>query len=186
MNPYSVTVAPVAARFALRHAYYPATYDPIVLNHARALLTGTPGTVAYIDSDARDTGRILAEAARTLDFSQPVGVMLIAILHCIPDEDDPAGLVDTLLDAVKPGSFLALTHPAIDQNPEAGARSQESLTRSLGMKVTYRTRAQVEAFFTGVSLREPGVVAVQDWHPDSDRDRNSEPTGIWGAVARKP
>ena len=159
--------------------------DPIVLNHARALLTGAPGTVAYIDSDARDTGRILAEAARTLDFSQPVGVMLIAILHCIPDEDGPGDLVDTLMGAVKPGSFLALTHPAIDQNPEAGARSQESLSRSLGMKVTYRTQSQVEGFFTGLSLRAPGVVPVQDWHPDSDLDRDSDPTGMWGGVARK-
>jgi hypothetical protein len=160
--------------------------DPIVLNHARALLTGAPGTVAYIDSDARDTARILAEAGQTLDFSQPVGVMLIAILHCIPDEDGPGALVDALVNAVTPGSFLALTHPAIDQVPEAGQRSQESLSRSLGMKVTYRTQAQVEGFFTGLSLREPGVVAVQDWHPDTDLDRHTDPTGMWGGVARKP
>ena len=81
--------------------------DPIVLSHARALLTSTAGPTAYIDADARDTAKILAEAARTLDFSQPVGVMLIAILHCILDSDDPGGLVSSLLDAVPSGSFLA-------------------------------------------------------------------------------
>jgi hypothetical protein len=141
--------------------------------------------VSYIDADARDTRRILEEAARTLDFSQPVGVMLIAVLHCIPDEDDPAGIVATLMNAVPAGSYLVLTHPAIDQVPDAGARGQESLSRSLGKKVTYRTRDQVASFFAGLELVDEGVVPVQMWHPDSELDTKSRPTGMWGAGAQK-
>jgi hypothetical protein len=83
-----------------------------VLTHAQALLTSATGPTAYIDADAREFGRILEEAGRTLDFSQPVGVMLIAILHCIPDEDGPGQLVRELMAATAPGSFLAITHPA--------------------------------------------------------------------------
>ena len=158
---------------------------PIVLSHARALLTSTAGPTAYIDADARDTAKILAEAARTLDFSQPVGVMLIAILHCILDSDDPGGLVSSLLDAVPSGSFLALTQPARDQVAVA-VKAEQSLTKSMGQKVTFRTRDQVAEFLTGLDLVEPGVVPVQEWHPESGRDINSPPTAMWGCVARKP
>ncbi len=162
-----------------------ADNDPIVLSHARALLTSTTGPTAYIDADARDTATILAEAARTLDFSQPVGVMLIAILHCIPDSDDPGGIVTSLLGAAAPGSFLALTHPARDQVAVA-VKAETSLTKSIGQKVTFRTRDQVSQFVAGLDLVEPGVVPVQEWRPDSIRDINSPPTAMWGCLARKP
>ena len=159
--------------------------DPIVLNHARALLRSSSGATDYIDADARDTAKILAAATQTLDFSQPVGVMLIAILHCVTDEDDPRALVARLLSAVPAGSYLAITHPARDQHEDA-TRGEESLTRSMGTKVTFRTRAQVTALFDGLELIDPGVVPVQDWRPESDLDRNSLPTAMWGGVARKP
>ena len=158
--------------------------DPIVLNHARALLRSASGATAYIDADARDTRKILAAAAATLDFSQPAGVMLIAILHCITDGDDPGALVRDLLSALPSGSYLAITHPARDQHEDA-TKGEESLTRSMGTKVTFRTRAEVAAFFGGLDLIDPGVVPVQDWRPDSDLDRNSLPTAMWGGVARK-
>jgi len=159
--------------------------DPIVLSHARALLTSTTGPTDYIEADARDTTKILAEAARTLDFTQPVGVMLIAVLHCIPDSDDPAGLVAALLDAVPSGSYLALTHPARDQLSVA-VKAETSLTKSMGQKITFRTRDEVAALLPGLELVEPGVVPVQEWHPESVLDFNSQPTAMWGLVARKP
>jgi S-adenosyl methyltransferase len=159
--------------------------DPIVLSHARALLTSTTGPTAYIDADARDTGKILDQAAQTLDFSQPVGVMLMAILHCVPDSDDPAGIVAALLGACPAGSYLALSHPARDQVAIA-IKAETSLTKSMGAKVTFRTREQVAALAAGLDLQEPGVVPVQDWRPDSGIDRNSPPTAMWGLVARKP
>jgi hypothetical protein len=158
--------------------------DPIVLSHARALLTSTTGPTAYIDADARDTEKILTEAAATIDFSQPVGVMLMAVLHCVPDEDGPAGIVAALTGACPAGSFLALSHPARDQ-VEIAIRAEESLTKSMGQKVTFRTRDQVAAYAAGLELVEPGVVPVQDWRPDSVRDINSPPTAMWGLVARK-
>jgi SAM-dependent methyltransferase len=158
--------------------------DPIVLAHARALLTSTTGPTAYIDADARDTGKILADAAATIDFSQPVGVMLMAILHCVPDEDGPARIVASLLAACPPGSFLALSHPARDQVAIA-VRAETSLTKSMGQRVTFRTRDQVAGFAAELELAEPGVVPVQEWRPDSVRDLNSPPTAMWGLVARK-
>jgi S-adenosyl methyltransferase len=161
-----------------------ADNDPIVLAHARALLTSSTGQISYIDADARDTGAILAEAARRLDFSQPIGVMLIAILHCVPDEDQPQRIVSGLMDAVAPGSHLALTHPAIDQVPEHSAQAQDLLTKAMGKKVTFRSQAQVTSFFAGLDLAEPGVVPVQDWRPETDLDR-AGPTAMWGGVARK-
>jgi hypothetical protein len=158
--------------------------DPIVLSHARALLTSTTAPTAYIDADARDTAKILAEAAELLDLSQPVAVMLIAVLRCISDADDPYQLVADLMDAVPPGSFLAVTHPARDQ-VDIATKAEESLTKSMGQKVTFRTREQVSRFFTGPELADPGVVPIQDWRADSALDLNSAPTAMWGGVGRK-
>ena len=158
--------------------------DPIVLSHARALLTSTTAPTSYIDADARDTVKILAEAAELLDLSQPTAVMLIAVLHCIPDSDDPYQLVADLMDAVPPGSFLAVTHPARDQ-VDIATKAEESLTKSMSQKVTFRTREQVSRFFSGLALADPGVVAIQDWRADSALDLNSAPTAMWGGVGRK-
>ncbi|WP_307796952.1 SAM-dependent methyltransferase [Actinomadura barringtoniae] len=160
--------------------------DPIVLAHAHALLTSATGTVDYLEADAREVGAILETAAKTLDLSKPVGIMLIAILHCIPDEDDPKGIVDALLDAVPAGSHLAISHPAIDQVPEYSAKAEASLTKSMGMKVTFRRREQVQAFCDGLELVEPGVVPAQEWRPDPDVPEPGTATAMWGAVARKP
>jgi hypothetical protein len=161
--------------------------DPIVLTHARAQLNGTPGTTDYIDADARDTARILAQAAATIDFGKPVGIMLIAILHCIPDADDPGRIVADLLSACPTGSYLAITHPARDQvHIDRAIKAEESLSRSIGMKVTFRTRQAIEAFFAGqAELAAPGVVPVQEWRPTSELDLNSLPTAMWGGVGRK-
>jgi hypothetical protein len=159
--------------------------DPIVLSHARALLKGTTAPTAYIDADARDTAKIITEAADTLDFGKPVGVMLIAILHCIPDEDDPYQLVRTLLDAAPAGSFLAISHPATDSVPGVGEAAQ-SLTKAMGQLVTLRTPEQVSRFFDGLDLIEPGVVPVEEWRPDSILDINSRRTPMVGGLARKP
>jgi hypothetical protein len=159
--------------------------DPIVLSHAHALLTGTPGTVSYIEADARDTKRILDGAAQSLDFTQPVGVLLIAILHCIPDEEDPEGVVAAYMAALPPGSFLAISHPATDQL-EDGGRLQASMTKSLGQPITFRPQDQVAAFFAGLELTAEGVVPAQLWRPESDLDRNGPASGMWAGVGRKP
>ncbi|TDD93965.1 SAM-dependent methyltransferase [Actinomadura rubrisoli] len=158
--------------------------DPIVLAHARALLSGVTAPTAFLDADLRDTDRILEGAADLLDFRRPVGLLLIAILHCVPDGDDPRLIVRTLMDALPPGSFLAITHPGIDQLPEQMAAAEKALTDAMGFRVTFRTHEGVSAFFTGLEVLDPGVVAVQEWRPDSPPA--STTTGMWGGAARKP
>jgi hypothetical protein len=159
--------------------------DPIVLAHARALLVGITAPTAYIDADARDIGRILAEAAQILDFSQPVAVMFISLLHLVPDADDPAAIVAAAMDAVPSGSYLALSHMASDIMPERTADIRKRLNRAMPEQHTFRSRDQVSALFTGLTLVEPGVVRLPEWRPDSPEDI-SNPVPQWGGVARKP
>ena len=159
--------------------------DPIVLSHARALLTSnSAGSTDYIDADLRDTDRILAEAARTLDFSRPVAVMLIAILHLIGDEDDPAAIVARVLDAVPSGSYLAISHVASDIEPEKMAEMRERLNRMVSQKGTYRSHAEVARIFDGLELIPPGVTRIQEWRPDAELDaRGRPPCGAESALS---
>ena len=157
--------------------------DLMVLRHAQALLTSATGTVAYLDMEARDAGKTLA-AADTLDFDQPVAVMLIAILHLIPDGDDPWKLVADLMAATVPGSYLAITHPASDVTPDASARASRAYNDNVATPQIRRTRDEVGRFFTGLELVEPGLVPLPDWRPAPGDP--PAPTSGYGAVARKP
>jgi hypothetical protein len=158
--------------------------DPIVLAHAEALLTSSePGVTAYIDADLRDPGKILSQASRTLDFSQPVAVMLIGVLHFIPDSEDPQGIVDALTGAVCPGSHLTVSHITKDDYPE-----MEAFTRAVNdgtaAKSVLRTREEVSRFFRGLELIDPGVVQISKWRPRSDAEA-SVPAALLGGIARK-
>jgi S-adenosyl methyltransferase len=160
--------------------------DPIVLTHARALLTSDPaGATDYIDADLRDPQEILAHAGRLLDFSRPVAVMLMAVLQHLDGEDDPYRIVETLLEPLAPGSYLALSHPAKDINAEAMARMAESLNRMMAEKVTFRDRSAVARFFDGLDLVEPGLVPASKWRPANESEAAS-PAALWAGVARKP
>jgi hypothetical protein len=159
--------------------------DPIVLAHARALLVGRPeGTTDYLDADLRETEKILDHARGLLDFSQPVAVMLVAVLHLIGPEDHPHGIVSQLMDAVPPGSYLLLSHVASDIEPEKMAEMGKRLNRLLAQKGFYRNQAEVTQFFTGLELLEPGVVPVQHWRQDSEIE-GARRAAMWGGVARK-
>ena len=161
--------------------------DPIVLAHARALLTGTPqGLVDYLDADLRGTGEILAAAALTLDFSQPIALMMLMVLHMIPDADDPNGIVGRLLAALPPGSYLVLSHPPSDILPADVAKVQQRLNDRLGagQSMTARSRDEVARFFRRLELVLPGIVQVHQWRPDSAVDPQA-PASIWCAVGRK-
>ena len=157
--------------------------DPIVLAHARALLTSGPdGATAILDADVRDIGQVLAGAAQLLDFSEPVAVMLVALLHMVPDEDDPHGIVDRYMAAVPPGSFLVLSHLASDVEAETIAEMARRMNQSMTQQVTPRGKAEVTRFFDGLDLLEPGVVLTHEWRPDAD----DGPAGVlWSGVARK-
>jgi len=161
--------------------------DPIVLAHARALLTSSSqGTTAYLDADFRDVDRILTVAAETLDFSKPVAVMLIAILHLIDAEADPHATVAKLVDAVPPGSYLAISHLSSDiMASPARTEAHDRLRELMHEKQTLRNREQVASFFTGLELVEPGLVPITQWRPASEIEAKS-PTALWGGVALKP
>ena len=160
--------------------------DPIVLNHARALLTSDPaGATDYIDADLRDPRGILARAGELLDFDRPVAVMLMAVLQHLDDEDDPYRVVETLLEPMPPGSYLALSHPAKDINAEAMARMAESLNKMMAEKVSFRDNAAVARFFDGLDLVDPGMVQASKWRPTSESEAAS-PAALWAGVARKP
>ena len=160
--------------------------DPLVLVHARALLASHPdGATAYEEADLRDPGRILDLTARLLDFRRPVAVLLLAILHHVDDEDDPHEIVATLMNAVPPGSYLALSHPASDIGSEAAAKMAQNLNKVMAEKNTARDHATVTRFFDGLEMVEPGLVRVSDWHPPAGSDARF-PAAIWAGVARKP
>jgi hypothetical protein len=159
--------------------------DPMVLAHARALLTSDPqGSTAYIDADIRDTGRILAEAERWLDFSQPLAIVLMAVLQFVPDQDNPHGIAAHLVDALPSGGYLVISHPASDIQAAAMANMATRLSRLMSQKVTPRSRAAVTRFFDGTELIEPGLVRVPEWRPATEADAGTAST-MWGGVARK-
>jgi S-adenosyl methyltransferase len=160
--------------------------DPLVLAHARALLTSRrEGVTAYLDADLRDTDKIIEQAARTLDFTQPVAIMLMAILHYIPDEAQARQIVARLLASVPAGSFLTISHAGSDLFPEDAGAFEESLNKYLpGDPHTARPRDAVARFFDGLELLEPGVVRVSEWRPGSHEDASAHTT-LWGGVGRK-
>ncbi|WP_163550275.1 SAM-dependent methyltransferase [Candidatus Frankia nodulisporulans] len=141
--------------------------DPLVLVHARALLTSTPaGRTAYLDADLRDVETILTapELHDTLDLTRPVALSLVAVLHFLSEQDDPYGLVRRLLDPLPAGSHLLLSHITADVNPavETAAR----VYRQEGVAVYTRTYEQIAGFFDGLELVDPGLVSVHRWRPD--------------------
>jgi hypothetical protein len=162
--------------------------DVTVLAHARALLTSHgSGVTEYIQADLRDTGAILTEAAKMLDFSEPVAVLLIAILHFIPDDDDPQAIVRRLMAAVPAGSYLAISHAAPESFADAVGMSRLNTiyaqTPSGG--IDFRSSTEVGRFFDGLELADPGVVKVTEWHPEPGAP-DSEKTLAYAAVGRKP
>jgi len=160
--------------------------DPIVLTHARALLASDPaGATDYIDADLRDPQQILVRAGQLLDLSRPVALMLMAVLQHLDDRDAPYQIVQTLVDALPPGSYLAMSHPAKDIDAEAMAKMADSLNKMMAEKVTFRDRTAVARFFDGLELVEPGLVQASRWRPTSDSEADS-PAALWGGVARKP
>ena len=161
--------------------------DPLVLAHARALLTSSPeGATAYLDADLRDPDLILEQAAGTLDLTRPVGILLLAILHYIPDLAEARRIVARLTEAVPAGSFLVISHAGTDLLPDNVAAFEKSLNAHLEAEHHHvaRPRDVVAGFFDGARLVAPGLVRVSDWRPDSPEDA-ALPTILWGGVAVK-
>jgi hypothetical protein len=158
--------------------------DPISISHGRALLGERPADkVDYIDGDLREPGNLLLAAADHLDFSQPVAVMMLSLLHCIPDTLDPAGLVAKIMAAVPEGSYLAISHPASDIHAEQIAAGTAVLNKSLNPPISFRDYDHVLSFFNGLELVEPGLVTHSRWRPPPGADTRL--FSSWAGVARK-
>ena len=165
-----------------------ADNDPLVLSHARALLTSSPeGVCDYIDADLREPEKILSEAARTLDFTQPVALLLLGVLHHIADTDQAYSIVRRLTAALVPGSFLAINHST---SAVSGAAMEEAVAHwnQVGTPpMTLRSPQQIARFFDGLDLLEPGVVSCSRWRPDISPLGGQPPeVDEFCGVARKP
>ncbi len=160
-------------------------HDPLVLAHARALLTSTPeGKTTYLDADLRDTATILAGAAEILDLTRPVALMFLGVLGHVPDYDEARALVRSLLDALAPGSFLVICDGS---EAEAVAEAEQEYGESGAIPYVNRPRAQVAGFFEDLEWLEPGLVNVNLWRPDPvEVGESDEPVNAFAGVARKP
>jgi len=161
--------------------------DPLVLVHARALLTSDPeGVTAYIDADLHDPGTILAAAAESLDFTRPVALTLLGVVNFISDDDEAYSIVHRLVDAVPSGSYLVVSHtitsPATTAMDAAVAFWNEHGTP----KLTQRTPGQVARLFDGLELLEPGVVSCSRWRPEATPFGEPAEVALYGGVGRKP
>jgi hypothetical protein len=164
--------------------------DPLVLTHARALLASSPeGRTAYIHADLRDPRSILDSPAvhDILDLSQPTALMLVAVLHFIPDDDHPAEIIATLLDALPSGSYLTASHAVFDHDVAGYSGARDSV-RASGVTSAIRTADEfAELAFPGLELVSPGVVPVSEWRPASADPRPTPAeAGVYGGVGRKP
>ncbi|MEU1212016.1 SAM-dependent methyltransferase [Streptomyces sp. NPDC005790] len=175
----------VAQRLAPEARIVYVDHDPLVLAHARALLTSTPeGATAYIDADLADPDRILSTAAQTLDLSRPTALILSNILGHITDYDQARTVVTRLMDGLPSGSHLVVNDGSrgVDADYE---QAQDSYNDSGAIPYLLRTVDQITAFFDGLELLDPGVVSVPLWRPDTTAP-TPRPIGEHGGLARKP
>ncbi|BCM72836.1 MULTISPECIES: SAM-dependent methyltransferase [Streptomyces] len=159
--------------------------DPIVLRHAEALLVSSAeGVTDYVQADVRQPESIVRHARQVLDFTRPMALSLIALMHFITDEQDAHGIVRRLVDTLPPGSYLVLSHAASDLYPELAAQVTAEYAKG-GIQLAFRSRAEVERFFDGLDLVPPGLVTATEWSA-SAADAEPEGSGIYAGVARIP
>jgi SAM-dependent methyltransferase len=163
-------------------------HDPVAVVHSELILADTPN-VKVLAADLRHPDYIMdsPQVRELIDFSEPVGVLIVAVLHFIPDQDDPLGIVRQFRDAVAPGSHLVISHGCHDARQDA-MEDVATLYKSAADQLTHRTRAGIQALFAGWEIIEPGVVWLPEWHPDWPDLVGDDPSacGIAAAVGRKP
>jgi SAM-dependent methyltransferase len=192
--PNADNVHAVAQKVAPASRIVYVDYDPVVLAHAHQLLRSTPeGAVTYIDGDLREPGKVLKQAAGTLDLAQPVALILVGILHYLTDDEGPEGIVQQLLDALAPGSYLVLSHLANDLKSDEMAtiaRIAEQAERTMQIAqetLVLRSRGEIARFLDDLDVLEPGLIPLHEW-PLSPSPLTPPPDieiPIYGAVARK-
>lgn len=183
--PTSPNVHETAAACAKGTRVVYADNDPVIHAHANALLTGT-GDTSIVLADLRDPEKIIAGARGFLDFTRPVALLLVAILHFIRDEENPAGLVAAYRDALPPGSFLVLAHGTADFHPEEIAATATAAYDNATAPLVLRPKAAIEAFLDGFTAVPPGLVQAPRWRPGTKpKPDQLKKIGIYAAVAAK-
>ena len=166
-----------------------ADIDQVAIAHSKAILAANPNA-AVIDGDVRDPGQVLDNPVtrRLIDFTQPVGLLLVAVLHFINDLDDPAGCVAALRDRLAPGSHLVLAHATNESRPAVAKAAEKVYQSSVPSEGRTRSRAEIMALFAGFDLVEPGLVYLPQWRPDAPEDVPDDPSSVWflAGVGRKP
>lgn len=166
-----------------------ADIDEVAVAHSRLILEDNPDATV-IHADLRVPDKILAHPAvqGLLDFSQPIGLLLVAVLHFISDEEDPWQIVATLRDSLARGSYLVICHATNESRPAVAQAAETVYNRSVPIQAHTRSRADILRFFDGFELLDPGLVYIPLWRPDSPADVPSDPGKIWGlvGVGRKP
>lgn len=163
--------------------------DPVVLAHGRVKsLVAEDESTAFIEADACDVGHILShpDTQRLINFEEPVGALYVSFLHCIPDDRDPGGVVRQIVDRLAPGSYLAISHLTSDDAQVRDRVTALGLNAFGGHWGRVRTREEVAGFFEGLELVPPGLVKVNQWHPDGREEPDSPDWFEYGGVARKP
>ena len=157
-----------------------ADMDDVAVAHSKLILDGNPDA-AVIQADLRDPASILAdpETQLLLDFSQPVGLLLVAVLHFLADTDGPEQIVATLRDALPPGSYLVVSHGCLDARPDLAARIEASYKGRIATQGRARTGAEIARFFDGFTLVDPGLVWLPQWRPDRPQDVPEDPQNYW-------
>ncbi|PJE99568.1 hypothetical protein CUT44_03395 [Streptomyces carminius] len=165
--------------------------DPVAVAHSRAVLTGDEDRTGVVAADFRDPKDILGsdEVGRLLDLERPVALLLVALLHFLQDGDDPWGRVAELRDELAPGSLLILTHASVEGSPRRSEQGDrvEGVYRTIGSPLIMRSRSEVERFFDGFEMVEPGLVSMPDWRPEGPADQEEDPVAYtgFGGVGRK-
>jgi hypothetical protein len=162
--------------------------DPVAVAHSRAILADNPNATV-MTGDLRKPDGILADLAQNdlLDLSRPIGLLMVAVLHFVGDQDAPDEAIATLRDALPGGSYLTISHATHELHPPELTDFHRDLYRQTATPMTMRSRAQVEALFDGFELVEPGVVLSEHWHPDPDAEvEHPERFPIWAGIGRKP
>jgi SAM-dependent methyltransferase len=166
-----------------------ADIDAVAVAHSQAILTGNDDA-AVIQADLREPDAILAHETtrRLLDFGRPAGLLLVAVLHFIPDAEDPWRIVAALRNALAPGSYLVLGHATDEGMPAVARAAQTVYNRGASTQITLRSRGEILRFFDGFELVDPGLVHIPQWRPDSPADVPADPGSFWGlaGVGRKP